>query len=465
MKRVPIIRVILRGTSPKEFSSSKVVIGRSGKSDFCIESTDVSRRHLEISCEHGVLWVMDLGSRNGTFIDEKKLPPQKKIKCSNIQPLRLGKGVHLSIALATTAIQEGAVPASASPISSDLKRKTGKASEPPADTLQGKPSEMPNGSEDSEGSLSLLFKTDGEIIKPGQQGDSVVSGQAELDSSAPQKALGLIDEGAEPARLNESLSPLASVHSTGSAESESSDEEPANGHTVVTPLIRKIRLLQEEIVLLQKEYDAARKMRDNERETAQREGDAEREKLRKERDAEREAAKRERDAEHAAMTKERDTLRAMLKKERDAMTQEFEQWKETANLERRKGQMELESARQKLEYEKALLQLTMQQFQSKREMAKREISMKTEVELEELKRKTEIQKSSLQLSIQQLQTSTELAKRELSMVETARTKVHDELELLRKQAQSLTESNLAAQSRLTAFNAILNRFRPPMKQQ
>ncbi|MBC5823602.1 MAG: FHA domain-containing protein [Candidatus Eremiobacteraeota bacterium] len=48
-----------------------VVIGRDASVAQAIIATDsaVSRRHAQVSLEHGVLTIADLGSRNGTLVD------------------------------------------------------------------------------------------------------------------------------------------------------------------------------------------------------------------------------------------------------------------------------------------------------------------------------------------------------------------------------------------------------------
>ena len=49
------------------------VVGRQQKCDLCIPLMVVSRRHCEINQDGGVLRVRDLGSRNGTLVNGKKI--------------------------------------------------------------------------------------------------------------------------------------------------------------------------------------------------------------------------------------------------------------------------------------------------------------------------------------------------------------------------------------------------------
>ena len=49
------------------------VIGRTDESDIKLENEYVSKTHAEIFSEKGAFWIKDLGSKNGTFIDSKKV--------------------------------------------------------------------------------------------------------------------------------------------------------------------------------------------------------------------------------------------------------------------------------------------------------------------------------------------------------------------------------------------------------
>lgn len=60
---------------PKSFSlpSSVTVIGRRHNCDLCIPVMSVSKRHCQLNHDNGVLKIRDLGSRNGTHINGKRI--------------------------------------------------------------------------------------------------------------------------------------------------------------------------------------------------------------------------------------------------------------------------------------------------------------------------------------------------------------------------------------------------------
>jgi pSer/pThr/pTyr-binding forkhead associated (FHA) protein len=53
--------------------SSVTVIGRRHSCDLCIPLTSVSRRHCQLNYDDGVLKIRDLDSRNGTYLNGKRI--------------------------------------------------------------------------------------------------------------------------------------------------------------------------------------------------------------------------------------------------------------------------------------------------------------------------------------------------------------------------------------------------------
>lgn len=59
----------------KDFSlpSTVTVVGRRQDCDLCVPLMVISRRHCELNMDQGQLKVRDLGSRNGTFLNDRKI--------------------------------------------------------------------------------------------------------------------------------------------------------------------------------------------------------------------------------------------------------------------------------------------------------------------------------------------------------------------------------------------------------
>ena len=56
---------------------AEVVIGRSRESTFLADDDRVSRRHLRIVCRDGALWASDLGSRNGSTLNGRRIAEER----------------------------------------------------------------------------------------------------------------------------------------------------------------------------------------------------------------------------------------------------------------------------------------------------------------------------------------------------------------------------------------------------
>ena len=78
------IKIQILGTNPgeslhKSFEFGEILIGRLDSSQLKISLSDVSSKHAIISDKsNGELYIKDLGSSNGTFINDKKIAPDKE---------------------------------------------------------------------------------------------------------------------------------------------------------------------------------------------------------------------------------------------------------------------------------------------------------------------------------------------------------------------------------------------------
>ncbi len=70
----------------------ELVIGRSSSASFVADDERVSRRHLRIWYRDGVLWAADLGSRNGTLLNGRRLEAERALSPRDelvVGPLRI----------------------------------------------------------------------------------------------------------------------------------------------------------------------------------------------------------------------------------------------------------------------------------------------------------------------------------------------------------------------------------------
>lgn len=63
-------------------------IGRSPQTDICLDEPSVSRRHAALTISHDTLTVEDLGSSNGTFVNDKKIESPTTVQDQDM--IRLG---------------------------------------------------------------------------------------------------------------------------------------------------------------------------------------------------------------------------------------------------------------------------------------------------------------------------------------------------------------------------------------
>lgn len=92
------LRVQSGGHAGKEIEvgQDKFLIGRSDSCQLRPKSESVSRKHCILAIKDGRVLAQDLKSRNGTFVNEKRLPPDKAKVLKDGDILRVGK---LSFAL------------------------------------------------------------------------------------------------------------------------------------------------------------------------------------------------------------------------------------------------------------------------------------------------------------------------------------------------------------------------------
>ena len=90
MDRVPLLVAVkgpLTGNRYQVQEGSELVIGRAETCSVQIPDSEISRQHARVTLHNAGIWVQDAGSRNGVFINEKRI----------VRPTELRPGGKLSI--------------------------------------------------------------------------------------------------------------------------------------------------------------------------------------------------------------------------------------------------------------------------------------------------------------------------------------------------------------------------------
>ncbi|MCB9475304.1 MAG: Flp pilus assembly complex ATPase component TadA [Deltaproteobacteria bacterium] len=75
------IEIVAPGSAPRILDSKpQMIIGRDAKSDICLPSKAVSGKHAKILISNGSLAIEDLGSTNGTFLNDERLTGRQELQ-------------------------------------------------------------------------------------------------------------------------------------------------------------------------------------------------------------------------------------------------------------------------------------------------------------------------------------------------------------------------------------------------
>lgn len=78
-------------------NKEKILIGSGEHCDILLDAEGISRRHIILHCSEDDFYVIDQGSTNGTFINEERLVPGKRVEFTSFFPVRLGANVLLTL--------------------------------------------------------------------------------------------------------------------------------------------------------------------------------------------------------------------------------------------------------------------------------------------------------------------------------------------------------------------------------
>lgn len=78
-------------------SLPRITIGSSDACEIVLANDGISRKHITILTENDTYYVVDQGSTNGSFMNEERIVPGKKIEFTTFFPIRLGDDVIVSL--------------------------------------------------------------------------------------------------------------------------------------------------------------------------------------------------------------------------------------------------------------------------------------------------------------------------------------------------------------------------------
>lgn len=76
---------------------ARILIGSGEGCDVIVIADGISRRHLVLTVENDQYFITDQGSTNGSFVNEEKLQPGKKIEFNSFFPVRLGSNTLITL--------------------------------------------------------------------------------------------------------------------------------------------------------------------------------------------------------------------------------------------------------------------------------------------------------------------------------------------------------------------------------
>ncbi len=88
--------IIIRGSPQGHrffLNQEQMIIGRDPAADISIVDQGISRKHARVAKKDGKVQIFDLGSANGTFINDKKIPPNEPRDLAKEDMIKLGSSI------------------------------------------------------------------------------------------------------------------------------------------------------------------------------------------------------------------------------------------------------------------------------------------------------------------------------------------------------------------------------------
>ena len=111
--------------SEHEIPPDGLVLGRSTASDVQLKDPLVSRRHAKVFTEENSLFVWDLSSNNGTFVDKKQIKPEQKVELKENQLFTIGE-IKLMVVNSGVTVDKSLFPDATSSFSKGLGKLWGR---------------------------------------------------------------------------------------------------------------------------------------------------------------------------------------------------------------------------------------------------------------------------------------------------------------------------------------------------
>jgi GGDEF domain-containing protein len=88
--------IIIRGTPQGHrffLTQNEMIIGRDPSADISVSDQSISRKHAKLSKAGNGVQLVDMGSANGTFVNDKKLAPNQPVTLAKEDMVKLGNSI------------------------------------------------------------------------------------------------------------------------------------------------------------------------------------------------------------------------------------------------------------------------------------------------------------------------------------------------------------------------------------
>src|SRR4051812_15908 len=88
--------IIIRGTPQGHrffLTQPEVILGRDSSADLTVSDQGISRKHAKFTKEDGKVFITDLGSSNGSYVNDKKINPGEKVTLVKEDMIKLGTSI------------------------------------------------------------------------------------------------------------------------------------------------------------------------------------------------------------------------------------------------------------------------------------------------------------------------------------------------------------------------------------